>query len=91
MSDKLMQCDMSRDCHAAVTHIGEKGYVYCTAHAIDRRTYAWERTRKMQAWELRLIRNGQSLPSYRPMSRRKLAQDEADETARQQFAATITV
>lgn len=91
MSDKLMQCDMSKDCHATVTHIGEKGYAYCTAHAIDRRTHAGERTRKMRAWEIRLIQAGQPLPSYQPISRRQLAQDKADETARQQWATTITV
>lgn len=56
-------CNMSDSCTSPVTHIGDKGYVYCTAHAADRRT--WERTRKMRRWELDLITAGKPVPSYR--------------------------
>lgn len=62
-----MQCDMKQDCKAPVTHIGEKGYIYCREHAIERRQFVGERTRKMRAWELKLVRAGIPLPSYRPI------------------------
>lgn len=61
---KRLQCEMSNACRAPVTHLGEKGYVYCTEHAADRRQ--WERCRKMRSWELRWLRDGKTLPSYRP-------------------------
>lgn len=60
-----MQCDMSHDCHRPVTHIGEKGYVYCAEHAVDRRRCGWERTRQMRTWEVKLIQQGKPLPSYK--------------------------
>jgi hypothetical protein len=59
-----MQCDMKKDCHSEVTHIGEKGYIYCTLHAQVRRDFVGERTRKMKPWELALIKAGKPLPSY---------------------------
>ena len=58
------QCGMRPDCPEPVTHIGERGYIYCTGHAAILR--GWENTRKMRPWELRLIEAGQRLPSYRP-------------------------
>jgi len=60
-----MKCDMTKDCTNQVTHIGEKGYVYCADHAWERRQSGYERTRRMRGWELNLIRNGKPLPSYR--------------------------
>jgi len=56
-------CDMRKDCQEPVTHIGEKGYVYCAKHAVDRRYV--ERTRKMRVWELQWLAKGKALPSYR--------------------------
>lgn len=61
------QCAMSQDCSAPVTHIGNRGWVYCAAHALDRRRGQMERTRKMRAWELKLIAAGKPLPSYARM------------------------
>jgi hypothetical protein len=66
-----MTCDMTKSCTAPVTHIGEKGYIYCTEHAIERRRYVGEHTRKMRAWELKLIEAGKSLPSYKPLPKPK--------------------
>jgi hypothetical protein len=60
-----MQCDMKHDCHSVVTHIGEKGYIYCTEHAVERRQSGYERTRKMRQWELKLIKAGKPLPTYK--------------------------
>jgi hypothetical protein len=64
-----MTCDMDKNCTNAVTHIGEKGYIYCTSCAIGRRQSGYERTRKMRVWELALIRSGNPLPSYKPTRR----------------------
>ncbi len=41
------QCEMTKDCANPVTHIGEKGYVYCAEHAQCRQG-ASARTRRDQ-------------------------------------------
>jgi hypothetical protein len=58
---------MKRDCTNPVTHIGEKGFVYCAEHAPCRK--GWERCRKMRVWELKLLAEGKPLPSYQPIRR----------------------
>lgn len=57
-----MNCNMRSTCLKPVTHIGEKGYIYCTECAGIRQGY--ERCRKMRAWELKLIKAGKPIPSY---------------------------
>lgn len=57
-----IQCEMADNCETPVTHIGNKGYVYCTSHAIIRRP--WERTRKMTAVELRTVKAGKPITKY---------------------------
>jgi hypothetical protein len=59
-------CDMKRDCPNPVTHIGERGFVYCAEHAPARK--GWERCRQMRPWELKLIESGTPLPSYEPIT-----------------------
>lgn len=59
-----MQCQMTGKCTAPVTHIGNKGYIYCTEHALDRRSSRYEQTRAMRPWEVALLATGESLPSY---------------------------
>lgn len=65
----MATCDMRKDCTARVTHIGNKGYVYCEAHAIIRRQSGAERTRRMRLWECKMIAQGKPLPSYKPARR----------------------
>lgn len=65
-SGALPACDMAKDCTGPVTHIGSKGYAYCATHAAIRRESGQERTRRMRAWELDLIRQGKPLPAYTP-------------------------
>lgn len=65
-----MKCDMDHDCQAAVTHVGNKGYIYCEDHAVRRRECGVERTRKLRAWEVALIAAGTPLPSYTPKRKR---------------------
>ena len=69
----ILRCNMGgghKCCVAAVTHIGSKGYIYCTEHAAHRCGY--ERTRAMRQWELALLRSGKPLPSYEPNARIRL-------------------
>lgn len=60
----MKTCEMHEKCASPVTHLGEKGYIYCTKGAEERR--GWERCRKMRAWELKWIAAGKALPSYKP-------------------------
>lgn len=62
MFKRLLACDMAKECPEPVTHIGEKGYVYCASHAPLRQGY--ERTRKLRAWEAKQLQAGNPLPSY---------------------------
>lgn len=64
-----LKCDMHRECQNPVTHIGSKGYVYCTGHANDRRLAQVEHTRKLRGWELGLLREGENLISYHPITK----------------------
>lgn len=63
---KTLQCEMSKECHEPVTHIEEKGFIYCEGHARTRRQYG-RHARKMRTWELKLIHAGFPLPSYEPI------------------------
>lgn len=57
-----LTCDMRDDCTEAVTMLDSAGFVYCTAHGLDRRTY--EPCRKLRGWELRRILRGAALNRY---------------------------
>lgn len=57
-----LRCDMRRTCKQEVTHIGEKGYIYCGPHAKHRRDY--ERCRPLSDKELDQLRAGTPLASY---------------------------
>jgi hypothetical protein len=57
-----LKCGMRRECQADVTHIDDKGYVYCREHGIER--YSHRRCRQLTAKELRQLRSGIPLSSY---------------------------
>jgi hypothetical protein len=59
---KKLQCEMRHECTNDVTHVGERGFIYCAEDSVFRRGF--ERCRKMQPWELALLVAGKSLPSY---------------------------
>jgi len=61
-----VKCDMTTVCIKTVTHIGDKGYAYCTDHGQARRASGYERVRKMRVGEVRLLEAGKPLPSYTP-------------------------
>ena len=60
-NDRLC-CGMVKDCAADVTHIDDKGYVYCTVHGEQRRGY--RPCRKLRPHELNRLRRGATLPHY---------------------------
>lgn len=62
------KCAWDVTCVKPVTHIGNKGFIYCTRHAEIRRTLGSERTRALKVWELEHIRNDRPLVSYKPIS-----------------------
>ena len=54
-----MKCDMTADCTNAVTHIGNKGFVYCATHAACRQGY--ERCRILRRWEMAELSAGRAI------------------------------
>ena len=67
MSERVLTCDGVKSCDSEITHIDEKGFIYCANHGKERQEY--RRCRKLAAWELRLIEAGQPVPSYTPVKR----------------------
>ena len=61
---QMPTCDMEHECTQPVTHIGNKGYVYCTEHAVTRRESGYERCRKMTHAEMLTILSGKPLTKY---------------------------
>lgn len=82
-TDGLPPCDMSVGCSRPVTHIGDKGFVYCAEHARVRRRHSFESCRELRQWELKLIRAGQPVPSYRPVTKAEGARLIAEREARE--------
>lgn len=58
-----LQCGMVADCGRPVTHIDEKGFVYCAMHGAQRRNYC--RVRALKAFEARRLERGETI-SYTP-------------------------
>ena len=63
---RSLSCDMREDCTNDVTHIGNKGYAYCTAHSKWRKGF--ESTRKMTKAEIKKLEAGQTI-SYKKKKR----------------------
>lgn len=63
----ILHCDMAKQCDASVTHIDNKGFIYCAVHGKERK-YTHP-TRQLAKWELTWLRRGDPIPSYtrRPM------------------------
>jgi hypothetical protein len=57
-----LTCDMVRDCENPITHIGEKGYVYCAGH-VGRRSGV-ERCRKITRAEMATLLSGGTIARY---------------------------
>lgn len=57
-----LQCDMKRDCKQVVTHIDDKGFVYCHPHGVQRKGY--RPCRMLMPKELEQLKAGMPLASY---------------------------
>jgi len=54
---QLLRCDMLRSCEQPVTHIDNRGYVYCQAHGLARRAAC--PCRQLRASERRRLERGE--------------------------------
>ena len=71
MEQQNVKCDGFNSCQSHdITHLDHKGFVYCAKCALIRKDHM-RRVRKLRLWELKLIRSGQPVPSYRPISKRE--------------------
>ena len=59
----VLKCDGLSACGAKVTHIDEKGFVYCQSCGL-RRKQSQIRCRKLKSSELKSLENGKSLERY---------------------------
>lgn len=59
---ETLKCEMTDDCQAEVTHLDNKGYIYCTEHGIQRRD--WKPCRKLRPHELRKLQRGEQIARY---------------------------
>ncbi len=56
-SAKTLACDMKNDCKDHVTHIDNKGFVYCSSHGAQRRMNGTP-CRKMSRAEIKRLEEG---------------------------------
>ena len=56
---RMLTCDMEHGCMGEVTHIDNKGYVYCAAHGIERRGY--RPCRKLRGTEKQRLETGTAI------------------------------
>lgn len=59
-----LRCDMQKDCEGTVTHVDEKGYVYCAVHGPERRQ-SGIRCRQLTIGEIAKLDRGEPIPYYR--------------------------
>lgn len=55
-----LHCDMSADCPRAVTHVDNRGYVYCELCALRRKTGGTP-TRKLRPGEINKLERGETI------------------------------
>ena len=60
---KQLQCEMSDECGRVVTHLEDKGYIYCAEHTKGRRVHG-HRIRKLRPHELRRLERGEQITKY---------------------------
>jgi hypothetical protein len=61
-TDSDITCDMEKDCKEPVTHIDNKGFVYCAKHGEQRKGSV--PTRKLSNQELTTIKSGERIKEY---------------------------
>ena len=57
-----MCCEWSKDCKGVVSHLDEKGFIYCASHGNVRK--AAMRCRKLTPREKRTLQSGGTIQSY---------------------------
>lgn len=60
---KVLRCEMEEGCTGLVTHLDEKGYVYCMHHGKQRRG-GGIRCRQLKPAEVKRLQNGERLTKY---------------------------
>ena len=58
----MLTCQMTENCADPVTHVDEKGYVYCASHGQQRKYHC--RCRKLRSAEKKTLEAGNTI-SYR--------------------------
>lgn len=53
-----LKCDMP-ECAEKVTHVDEKGFIYCAPHGVNRKIFC--RCRKLSAKEIRTLLSGKCI------------------------------
>ena len=66
-ANRELKCEMKRDCKQAVTHIDDKGFIYCHAHGVQRKGF--RPCRQLTPKELGQLKGGMPLASYNPLTR----------------------
>ena len=54
-----LKCDMEKDCKENITHIDNKGFIYCQKHGEQRKAY--NRCRKLKPSELKKLQSGKPI------------------------------
>ena len=62
MKTKNLECEMTDECNATVTHIDKKGAIFCTTHGIARRS--WKPCRKLRPHELHRLERDEPVKEY---------------------------
>lgn len=62
MENKKLKCDMTKECPEEVTHIDEKGFLYCARHGYQRKNVM--RCRKLRPAELKRILENQPIKKF---------------------------
>ena len=65
---RKLECVARKDCTDVVTHIDEKGFIYCAKHGVNRRGYPGgiynRRCRKLRPHEVKRLQRGAVLKGY---------------------------
>lgn len=66
MVDGQLKCDMKKDCSEQITHIDEKGFIYCREHGRQRKNYGRYamKCRQLRPFELNQLKAGKPLRRY---------------------------
>lgn len=59
---RALRCEWSEECADPVTHLDNKGFVYCTGHGLERR--GRRPCRKLRPHELRRLERGEPVKRY---------------------------